>query len=65
MVWTYASARYRPATVEALAGAVLAELAALAEHCRSEGAGGFTPSDFPAAPEVTQEELDRILSQLG
>jgi amino acid adenylation domain-containing protein/non-ribosomal peptide synthase protein (TIGR01720 family) len=65
MVWTYASTRYRPATVEALAGAVVAELAALAEHCRSDEAGGFTPSDFPAAPEVTQEELDRILSQLG
>ena len=32
----------------------------LMEHCRSEGAGGYTPSDFPLA-ELDQRTLERVI----
>jgi hypothetical protein len=34
-------------------------------HCRKEEAGGFTPSDFPAANNMTQDELMQIGALLG
>jgi non-ribosomal peptide synthase protein (TIGR01720 family) len=43
----YAEGVHRRETVERLAEGYAAELRALIAHCRSEGAGGFTPSDFP------------------
>ena len=64
VTWRYSRGSYRAATVEALARQYLSELSRLIAHCRAPEAGGFTPSDFPGA-SVTQEELDRILSQLG
>ncbi|HSS51726.1 MAG TPA: condensation domain-containing protein, partial [Thermoanaerobaculia bacterium] len=64
VTWTYSTEQFRLSTVEALARQFIAELASLIGHCRSLTAGGFTPSDFPAAG-LSQEELDRILSQLG
>ncbi len=63
-VFRYSRGLHRRETVESLARQYQAELERLVDHCRSPEAGGFTPSDFPAAG-VTQEELDRILSQLG
>jgi amino acid adenylation domain-containing protein/non-ribosomal peptide synthase protein (TIGR01720 family) len=62
--WRYSRGLYRSETIEALAQQYLIGLSRLISHCRTPGAGGFTPSDFPGA-SVTQEELDRILSQLG
>jgi amino acid adenylation domain-containing protein/non-ribosomal peptide synthase protein (TIGR01720 family) len=58
--WSYDPARHLPATAERLAGGFLAELEALAAHCLSPEAGGFTPSDFPLA-RLGQEALDRVL----
>jgi amino acid adenylation domain-containing protein/non-ribosomal peptide synthase protein (TIGR01720 family) len=60
----YSRGLYRPETVATLAQQYLDELSRLIAHCQAPGAGDFTPSDFPGA-RVTQEELDRILSQLG
>ena len=50
MEWSYGAHLHREATIEGLAGRYLAELRSLVAHCRTAGAGGGTPSDFPAAP---------------
>ena len=55
--WTYAEGTHRRETVEALAASYIAALRGLVAHCREEGAGGYTPSDFPLAG-LTQAELD-------
>ncbi len=47
--WSYGPALLRAGTVEGVSGRFLAELRGLIAHCTSEGAGGFTPSDFPLA----------------
>ncbi|MBV9772533.1 MAG: AMP-binding protein, partial [Gemmatimonadetes bacterium] len=57
--WTYDVGRHRRATIERLAAAHLAALRALVAHCLEEGAGGYTPSDFPLA-ELTRAELDAV-----
>jgi non-ribosomal peptide synthase protein (TIGR01720 family) len=61
--WGYAPAAHSAAEVERLAGAYLAALAEIAEHCRAAEAGGFTPSDFDLA-ELDQATLDAVLSQV-
>ena len=58
--WTYGSAVHRAETVERLAARYLDELRAIVAHCRTPGAGGYTPSDFPLAG-LGQEALDRVL----
>ncbi|HEX2191399.1 MAG TPA: amino acid adenylation domain-containing protein, partial [Longimicrobiaceae bacterium] len=58
----YSSGRHRPETVRRLAEDILAELRALAAHCASAGAGGYTPSDFPLAG-LSQPELDELLGR--
>ena len=58
--WSYSGEQYEAATVERLAGRYQAELIRLIEHCREEGAGGRTPSDFPLA-RLTQAEVDRLV----
>lgn len=50
-------------TIERLAQGFNTHLAALIEACVQAGAGGFTPSDFPAAA-LTQESLDLLLEDL-
>ena len=45
----YSAGRHRAVTVEALAARLLAALRALVERCQRPGAGGYTPSDFPAS----------------
>ena len=47
--WTYDEGAHSRERVADLAKAFEAELLGLIEHCRSEGAGGTTPSDFPLA----------------
>jgi len=47
--WTYSRARFRRATVEALARGFDDALRELISHCLAPGAGGFTSSDFPLA----------------
>jgi non-ribosomal peptide synthase protein (TIGR01720 family) len=56
--------RHRRDTVERLAAAFLAALRKLIEHCLAPDAGGFTPSDFPAAA-LDQKSLDRLLGKIG
>ena len=34
------------------------------EHCKSDKAGGYTPSDFPEV-DLSQKELDELLEELS
>jgi non-ribosomal peptide synthase protein (TIGR01720 family) len=62
----YSASFHREATIERLAGWFLEELRQLIDRCTgsAEGAGGYTPSDFPEA-DLDQEDLDLLLEQLG
>ncbi|HEV2734152.1 MAG TPA: amino acid adenylation domain-containing protein, partial [Longimicrobiaceae bacterium] len=60
--WSYGEGVHLRATVEGVAERFGAELRGLIEHCRSEEAGGYTPSDFPLA-QVGQEALDGLLGR--
>jgi non-ribosomal peptide synthase protein (TIGR01720 family) len=64
MEWTYSKNTHKRATVERLAHKFVEALQILIAHCQSSEAGGYTPSDFPEA-ELTQEELDELLSKLN
>jgi amino acid adenylation domain-containing protein/non-ribosomal peptide synthase protein (TIGR01720 family) len=57
--WSYSGEQYEAKTIERLANRYMEELAALVEHCRGEGAGGRTPSDYPLA-RLSQAEVDRL-----
>ncbi|MGO4129736.1 amino acid adenylation domain-containing protein [Inquilinus sp. YAF38] len=57
--WLYSAARHDAGTIEQLAQAFGAELAALVELCGAPGAGGLTPSDVPLAG-LSQAELDAL-----
>ncbi|WP_394838603.1 amino acid adenylation domain-containing protein [Pendulispora rubella] len=52
--------RHDPSSVSALADAYVGALRALIAHCTSEGAGAFSPSDFPVAG-LDQRRLDAVL----
>ncbi|HLL48211.1 MAG TPA: condensation domain-containing protein, partial [Longimicrobiaceae bacterium] len=56
----YADGVHRRETVERLAQWYAEELRALVAHCRTEDAGGYTPSDFPLAG-LDQAALDALL----
>jgi amino acid adenylation domain-containing protein/non-ribosomal peptide synthase protein (TIGR01720 family) len=47
--WAFNEGVHRRETVERLARGFITELRALVEHCRDDGAGGYTPSDFALA----------------
>ncbi|WP_327151542.1 non-ribosomal peptide synthetase [Nocardia sp. NBC_01329] len=55
--WEFAGQVLDAAEVDELAGLWVRALGAVAEHVRSESAGGFTPSDFPLVT-VSQDEID-------
>ncbi|WP_342242120.1 condensation domain-containing protein, partial [Inquilinus sp. OTU3971] len=57
--WLYSAARHDAGTIEQLAQAFAAELAALVDLCGAPGAGGLTPSDVPLAG-LSQAELDAL-----
>ncbi|MFL6332080.1 MAG: condensation domain-containing protein, partial [Pyrinomonadaceae bacterium] len=57
--WTYGKRRHRCETIERLAESYVEELRAIIGHCLSEGAGGFTPSDFPLA-NLDAEKLRKL-----
>jgi non-ribosomal peptide synthase protein (TIGR01720 family) len=61
VVWGYSENIHRGRTIEGLAQDYNAALRALIAHCRSVGAGGFTPSDFAEA-RLTQADLDKFIS---
>ncbi len=62
--FTYSANRHRRETVEGLSNGFLQELEGLIAHCRTQDAGGRTPSDFPAA-RVSQSDLDSLLTKIG
>jgi amino acid adenylation domain-containing protein/non-ribosomal peptide synthase protein (TIGR01720 family) len=62
--FTYSGEIHDRATIERLAAAYRAALLAAIAHCRTPGAGGFTPSDFPLA-RLDQSRLDRVLAGRG
>jgi non-ribosomal peptide synthase protein (TIGR01720 family) len=62
--WEYNERVHRRETIERLAGAYLVALERLIDHCLSEGAGGFIPSDFPDA-ELSQTDLDDLIAILS
>ena len=61
---SYSTRLHSPATVDRLAGACLAALRGIIDHCRSPEAGGPTPSDFLLA-QVDQRQLDRLVAERG
>ena len=61
--WSYSANRHTAETVRLLARHYLSHLTALIGHCRSDAAGGATPSDFPLAG-LDQRTLDLLLAQL-
>ncbi|HEX2202457.1 MAG TPA: amino acid adenylation domain-containing protein [Longimicrobium sp.] len=65
LTWSFGTGVYDQDTVERLAKAYVDELSALVRHCLDPEAGGYTPSDFPAAAGLDQDMLDAIFSQIG
>jgi amino acid adenylation domain-containing protein/non-ribosomal peptide synthase protein (TIGR01720 family) len=61
--WVYSEQLHRRETIERVAADYLEALRALIEHCQSDEAGGFTPSDFPLV-QLKQEELDFALGEV-
>ena len=57
--WTYAPAVHDEDTVRRLARDTAAALTGIAAHCREDGAGGRTPSDFPLA-RLDQAGIDTV-----
>ena len=62
VVWTYSKNIHKRGTIEQLAQDFMQSLQTLIAHCLSPEAGGYTPSDFPAA-KLDQKQLDKILSK--
>ncbi|WP_282793259.1 non-ribosomal peptide synthase/polyketide synthase [Streptomyces sp. CC224B] len=60
ITWHYGSRLHREETVARLADGMLRALEDIVGHCRRDGVGGRTPSDFPLA-RVDQATLDRIV----
>jgi non-ribosomal peptide synthase protein (TIGR01720 family) len=61
--FAYGEGRFPREAIEALAERFLVALRAIAAHCLSPEAGGYTPSDFAKAG-LTQEDLGDVLDQL-
>jgi non-ribosomal peptide synthase protein (TIGR01720 family) len=64
LVWSYSQDVHKRETIEQVAQWHVEYLSQIIEHCRSEEAGGYTPSDFPLA-RINQRELDEFLASLG
>jgi amino acid adenylation domain-containing protein/non-ribosomal peptide synthase protein (TIGR01720 family) len=62
--WTYSESLYRRATIESLTQGFIEALRALIANCVSPAAGGYTPSDFPAA-KLSQKALDGLIARLS
>ncbi|HET6852592.1 MAG TPA: condensation domain-containing protein, partial [Pyrinomonadaceae bacterium] len=61
MSWRFSRQVHRRETIEAVAGRFVAALRELIAHCQSPEAGGFTPSDFPLARDIRQEQLTQLM----
>ena len=58
--WTYSKNVHTQGTVENLAQSYVQAIRSIIQHCQSEDAFGYTPSDFPDA-QLNQSELDELL----
>ncbi|HEY6804759.1 MAG TPA: amino acid adenylation domain-containing protein, partial [Pyrinomonadaceae bacterium] len=56
---SYSGEQFDTATMERVVERFKSELLRIIQHCREEGAGGRTPSDFPLA-QLSQAEVDRV-----
>jgi non-ribosomal peptide synthase protein (TIGR01720 family) len=61
--WTYSENLHRRDTVLNLAEAFLEAARELIAGCESKDAGGYTPSDFPAA-RISQKDFSKLLAQV-
>jgi non-ribosomal peptide synthase protein (TIGR01720 family) len=64
LVWSYSERVHRRESIEEWARGYVRALRSIIEHCRSEDAGGYTPSDFPEAA-LSQRELDELMEELS
>jgi amino acid adenylation domain-containing protein/non-ribosomal peptide synthase protein (TIGR01720 family) len=64
LAWAYSRKVYRAETVERLAERYTETLRSLITHCCSVEAGGYTPSDFPAA-RIDQKSLDLLMGRIN
>src|SRR5262249_24428704 len=60
MEWVYSEKEHPRERIAELANHYMEVLEELMAHCRSEGAGGYTPSDFPLA-KLDQATLERVI----
>jgi amino acid adenylation domain-containing protein/non-ribosomal peptide synthase protein (TIGR01720 family) len=60
--WTYSQHVHRRESIEEIAAQYIKALQQIIHHCQSEGAGGYTPSDFPLA-QLMQAQLDRVMAE--
>jgi amino acid adenylation domain-containing protein/non-ribosomal peptide synthase protein (TIGR01720 family) len=60
--WTHNPGRTPREAIEKAARQYLDCLRQIIEHCRSEEAGGFTPSDFPLT-RLNQQQVDRFIGK--
>ncbi|HEY6807000.1 MAG TPA: amino acid adenylation domain-containing protein [Pyrinomonadaceae bacterium] len=63
VVWGYSRQLHLRETIARVAVSMMSELRSLIAHCREDNAGGFTPSDFPAA-QLSQAELDDFIASI-
>jgi non-ribosomal peptide synthase protein (TIGR01720 family) len=59
MGWLYSERLHQRSTIERLARRFLEALREIIVHCQSPAAGGYTPSDFPAA-RASQRDIDKL-----
>ena len=64
VTWHYSDLHDERDVIEGIARSHIDRLRSLISHCASEGSGGLTPSDFPAAG-LDQDELDDFLDGLS
>jgi non-ribosomal peptide synthase protein (TIGR01720 family) len=62
--WVYCRHVHQRSTIEDLADRFRESLLRLVEHCSNPTAGGYTPSDFPAA-KLSQTALDKLVAKLN
>ncbi|KZE44088.1 hypothetical protein AV540_01955 [Brevibacillus parabrevis] len=62
ITWMYNANIHNQETIEALARDYMESLREIMEHCRTEEAGGYTPSDFPLA-RLDQRAIDNYVGR--
>ena len=61
--WVYSRNVHREATIRQFAQGFSEALQELIAHCQTSGAGGYTPSDFPAVG-LSQTRLEALLGEI-